>query len=130
MPNTPKQSKLRSLNNIIYTFFFYLILNLIKTSESSCPNGVYLSDTSCFDNIITIKKNFRAGQFATNVKGDMIVEYSNNDGNSYIKDYFSASKKMEEVISQMKIPLKKKMSNTLIHQLDMEDMNQEIYLFV
>ena len=79
-------------------------MNLIKTSESSCPNGICLSDTSCFDNIITIKKNFRAGQFATNVKGDMIVEYSNNDGNSYIKDYFSASKKMEEVISQMKIP--------------------------
>ncbi len=68
-------------------------MNLIKTSESSCPNGVYLSDTSCFDNIITIKKNFRAGQFATNVKGDMIAEYSNNDGNSLYKRLFFGLKK-------------------------------------
>ena len=49
MPNIQKQSQLKRFNNIKYTFLFYLILNLIKSSENACPNGVYLSDTSCFD---------------------------------------------------------------------------------
>ena len=93
MPNIQKQSQLKRFNNIKYTFLLYLILNLIKSSENACPNGVYLSDTSCFDNIITIKKNFRAGQFATNVKGDMIAEYSNNDGNNLYKRLFFGLKK-------------------------------------
>ena len=93
MPNIQKQSQLKRFNNIKYTFLLYLILNLIKSSENACPNGVYLSDTSCFDNIITIKKNFRAGQFATNLKGDMIAEYSNNDGNNLYKRLFFGLKK-------------------------------------
>ena len=93
MPNIQKQSQLKRFNNIKYTFLLYLILNLIKSSENASPNGVYLSDTSCFDNIITIKKNFRAGQFATNLKGDMIAEYSNNDGNNLYKRLFFGLKK-------------------------------------
>jgi len=93
MTNTLNQSKLKGLDLLKYMILLYLFLNLIKACESACPNGVYLSDASCFDNIITIKKNFRAGQFATNIKGDMIAEYSNNDENSLYKRLFFGLKK-------------------------------------
>ena len=76
-----------------YLICSFLILGLINQSESSCPNGVYLSDTSCFDNLITIKKNYRGGQFATNLNGDMFIEYSNDNGNSLYKRFFVGLKK-------------------------------------
>ena len=81
------------LKIIKYLFFSFLILIQINSGGSSCPNGVYLSDTSCFDNLITIKKNYRGGQFATNLNGDMFIEYSNDNSNSYYKRFFVGLKK-------------------------------------
>ena len=76
-----------------YLFFSFFIISLIKLTNSSCPNGVYLSNTDCFDNVITIKKNYRGGQFATNLNGDMFIEYSNDNSNSYYKRFFVGLKK-------------------------------------
>jgi len=71
----------------------FLLLNLIVPSESACPNNIYLTNKNCFNNIITFKKNYRGGQFATNKNGDMIIEYSNDNGNSLYKRLFFGLKK-------------------------------------
>ena len=48
----------------------------------------------------------------------------------YIRDYFSVLRKMEGASSPTKILTEKEMLNTSIHPLAMEDMKQEICLFV
>ena len=118
------------LKIIKYLFFSFLILIQINSGGSSCPNGVYLSNTDCFDNLITIKKNYRGGQFATNLNGDMFIEYSNDNGNSLYKRFFVGLKKNGRGFFPMKISTKKRMSNTPIQVLDMADMNQGTYLYV
>ena len=60
---TLRQFKLKMLNK--YWFLFFLILNFIKPLESSCSNNIDLTNKECFNNIITFRKRFRAGQFAT-----------------------------------------------------------------
>ena len=113
-----------------YWFLFFLILNFIKPLENSCPNNIYLTNINCFNNIITFPKNFRAGQFATNKNGDMIIEYSNDNKDKVYQRLFFGLKKNGRGFSLMKILIEKEMSNILILPLDMVDTNQEICLFV
>ena len=64
-----------------YNFFFLIISLLlnIKLIDTACPNGVTITDTNCFNNLIIIQKYYRAAQFATNKEGNMIIEYSNDE---------------------------------------------------
>ena len=62
--------------NII--FILIIVLNIISPMKTECTKGIEIDNNNCFNDLIIIKKNFRAGHFATNKKGDMIIEYSND----------------------------------------------------
>ena len=64
-------------NFFLFISFLYLHIDVIKTS---CPNGTAITDTNCFNNLIIIQNYYRAGQFATDKNGNMIIEYSNDEG--------------------------------------------------
>jgi len=60
--------------------FLFLMFIIVKC-EQFCGNGNQLTNGLCFNNIIYFEienKNYRAGHFAMNSKGDMIIEYSYN----------------------------------------------------
>ena len=60
-----------------------LMMSIIKLLYSqNCKNNMTINiDNTCFNEIILFNnKNYRAGHFAINSKGDMVVEYS--DGHS------------------------------------------------
>ena len=91
MSTTIRQFPLKTQTK--YWFILFLILISIKPLESSCPNNILLTNTACFNNIITFRKRFRAGRYATNKNGDMIIEYSNdNEANKYERLFFGLKK--------------------------------------
>ena len=58
----------------IYIFFIYK-----STICAECRSGIAISESECFNNVYYFRnKNYRAGHFAMNSKGEMIVEYSSN----------------------------------------------------
>ena len=62
--------------NIFLSFIFLTQLSLYLCG-SSCSSGTFLSDSSCFNNIINLNHlNYRAGHFASKKNGDLVVEYS------------------------------------------------------
>ena len=68
--------------------FIALIIFLslyIEINNSSCTNGGQITDTNCFNNLIILQNYYRAGQFATDKEGNMIIEYSND--HSGVKQY-------------------------------------------
>ena len=59
---------------IIFSFFLFIF---IKCQE--CRDGLYITDSNCFNEITYLdiaNKYYRAGHFAMNTKGDLIIEYS------------------------------------------------------
>ena len=60
--------------------FIFLILSTICLNTKNCKTGMYINtDISCFNAVVLFNqenKNYRAGHFALNKEGDMIVEYS------------------------------------------------------
>ena len=64
--------------------FFVLIfpICLIKLLNcSTCSSGLSITDSECFNQITYLElenKYYRAGHFAMNLKGDLIIEYSYN----------------------------------------------------
>ena len=74
--------RITNLNFIILIIF--LSLNIVITGQT-CTNGDQITDTDCFNNIIILKNYYRAGQFATDKEGNMIIEYSND--HSGVKQY-------------------------------------------
>ena len=50
---------------------------LTSINNQDCITDMYIEENECFNEIITINledKNYRAGHFALNKNGDMIVE--------------------------------------------------------
>ena len=75
------------------SFFLSVFINLINLSSINCKICKELtawSEIDCFNNIIEINLNngkyYRAGHFATNKNGDLIIEYS-SDGKNLPQDY-------------------------------------------
>ena len=62
-------------------FIFVFILFILKTLVycQICHSNININDTNCFNEVLYFNqenRNYRAGHFAMNTKGDMIVEYS------------------------------------------------------
>ena len=78
------------LSFILLTTLLFLQIELVNTS---CTNGVAITDTSCFNNLIIIQNYYRAGQFATDKNGNMFIEYSNDeDGKSEYRLFYGLKK--------------------------------------
>ena len=67
-------------------FLFSLIILILRIKFSfstGCIENVAITDTSCFNDVLVFNsKYYRAGHFVTYKNGDMIVEFSNDGGNS------------------------------------------------
>jgi len=64
------------------TILIILFLRLIITNSETCHSGTNISDIQCFNNVLYFARDdkyYRAGHFALNTKGDMIIEYSYNE---------------------------------------------------
>ena len=61
-----------------WIFLFYFISNLliVKCEDYVCKTKKDFSDTECFNNIIKLPLNYRAGRFVTTKNGELIIEYS------------------------------------------------------
>ena len=62
-------------------FFIYLIYLSQNTICQTCVSTTSIAESQCFTNIIYFNlenKAYRAGHFAMNSKGDIIIEYSCN----------------------------------------------------
>ena len=63
---------------MIIVFLFFISVN---TNYQSCDSGANITNHECFNEIKYFEKEnrfYRAGHFALNSKGDMIIEYSYN----------------------------------------------------
>ena len=62
------------------TFVLFIQFFLLTTINcQTCRANLYIDDTNCFNDLIIFNlsdKYYRAGHFAMNTKGDMIIEYS------------------------------------------------------
>ena len=67
--------------NFIQLFFIYLIYLSQNTICQTCISTRSITDFQCFTHIVYFNlenRQYRAGHFAMNSKGDMIIEYSYN----------------------------------------------------
>ena len=63
------------INFIVNVEFFFVLIKFIYCDNCKISNS--LINTECFNNILIFnKKTYRAGSFATNKNGDIIIEYS------------------------------------------------------
>ena len=63
-------------------FIIFIFFMLTSINNQDCISDMYIEENECFNEIITINledKNYRAGHFALNKNGDMIVEYSSEE---------------------------------------------------
>ena len=67
---------------LIFLSLIFQLLTLIKVINSLCSNGVKITNTDCFNNLIILPAYYRGAQFSTNKEGNMIIEYS-RDQDSY-----------------------------------------------
>ena len=68
------------------SFLFILIILILKINLSystGCTKNALITDTSCFNDVLIFNsKHYRAGHFVTYKNGDMIVEFSDDGGDS------------------------------------------------
>ena len=75
-------------------YILILILEIIFSNNRYCKNNNYLSDKNCFNNILIFNsKKYRAGHFDTNKNGDLLIEFSEEDGNNISSRLFYGLKK-------------------------------------
>lgn len=67
------------MDRLIFLIFLLIVI-FGGISSNICINGMTINiDNDCFNQILLFNnKNYRAGHFAINAKGDMIVEYSHD----------------------------------------------------
>ena len=66
----------KKMTHIIFIFLLLTKFSLI-ICDASCSLGTYLSDSSCFNNVIYFNHlNYRSGHFASKKNGDLVLEYS------------------------------------------------------
>ena len=74
------RSQKSSLKFKFLFLIFYLSIQLKNIECNTCKTDNKLSNTDCFNNIIIFNsKPYRAGNFAQNKNGDMIIEYSDEN---------------------------------------------------
>ena len=69
-------------STLTYIIIIYILLNKFGLYASVCYIQGSFSDSSCITNVLLIESsnaNYRAGHFATNKEGDIIIEYSSED---------------------------------------------------
>ena len=69
------------MKNKFFLLILLFLMFIMTKGELLCANGNQLTNIFCFNNILYFdieNKNYRAGHFAMNSKGDMIIEYSYN----------------------------------------------------
>ena len=91
---------------IIPTFLkiFFINIFVIITSQK-CQNDMTINvDINCFNKIMQFNsKNYRAGHFAINNKGDMVVEYSDEHSRLFYgfknngRYYFETENNIKEI---------------------------------
>ena len=95
--------------NINY-FLLYIFILLIKSRIifcNSCKENNIITNTECFNNIIIFNdKSYRAGNFAKNKNGDMIVEYSSDSSRLFYglkkdKTYYFSGESHTKVIGNI-----------------------------
>lgn len=60
-------------------FIFLFLIKIEITYNQSCKTGNTISNNECFNNIIKFSdKRYRAGAFAKNKNGDIVIEYSSD----------------------------------------------------
>ena len=67
----------------IFIFNFILNFQSFNCVDFYCRDNNDFSNSECFNNIIKIDSNsYRAGEFVTTQNGELIIEYSEDSGNS------------------------------------------------
>ena len=121
--------KLEFLNMNYLIFLLSLILSIIPI-KSACPKGGKINDTNCFNDLIIIKKYYRSGNFATNNKGDMIIEYSNDHENVQNKRLFYGIKKNGRYFFENEEAYKEKEVNNPISNSNIQSRYEARNIFV
>ena len=83
--------KMRKIN---FLFFFLELCFLCKlTFSEGCKGIIDLSDTDCFNDVITFNHDkWRAGHACTNNYGNLLVEFSLNPENSCKRLFYGLNK--------------------------------------
>ena len=73
-------NQIKQSNELYHLFFIiFLLLNIseIYCEEIECKNNSVITNTNCFNELKFFNgKNYRSGHFAMNKKGDLIIEFS------------------------------------------------------
>ena len=100
------KSKLNSNPIFFYLFIITLIIRIKSESfyiSNICKYNKSYLNTSCFNDKIEFHGNFRAGQFETFKDGSLIIEYSEDSGNSIDNNkrlFYGLKKKWEILLSK------------------------------
>ena len=64
-----------------WIFLFYFLLNflIVKCADRVCKTNNNLENQNCFNHIIKLPLKYRAGRFVTTKKGELIIEYSEDE---------------------------------------------------
>ena len=75
-------------------FIFQILLLIDSTFCGICKNVHDLSNKTCYNDVITFNHSqFRSGHACTNKQGNMIVEFSVNDGEKNLRLFYGLNKK-------------------------------------
>ena len=97
MGSSSQNLSLRHYHTKTLPFLFILLIamiNLPKIYSKTCKESSSLSETDCFNRILYLNRDdrhYRAGHYATNKDGDLIIEYS-GDGPSQYRMFFGLQK--------------------------------------
>ena len=87
----------------IITFYITFILFLSNLKIVDCQNPcseASIKDTECFNNVLFFNnKKYKAGNFATNKNGDIIIEFSEDDGITSSRLFYGLTKDGEYFFS-------------------------------
>ena len=75
--------KNRFTNKYIFIFFLFLFIRFqnFVCEELTCNKDSSMSSTTCFNNVLKFDaKTYRAGHFVTTKSGDLLIEYSEDEG--------------------------------------------------
>ena len=111
-----------------YGFIILIILNQVRIFFcQNCRNVNSLENSICFNNILFINtSSYRAGHFAKNKNGELIVEYSNTE-----QRLFYGLNKNGNYYNESDFPFKEKILQGFLIEMHCtkEDMNHIIYLW-